>query len=127
MSLITSVNDLIVRRKKYLEQAIEAKRLLEELSIEIKDLSGNIDSNFRNELDISIWKSTVEVIQALNRLGVTFEKAKIYNSDKWYVDGKVTLDTGTTINITAYEIDAPLNCHMEQYEETVTKYRSVCE
>jgi len=126
MNLIESADDQINLMRRWLKEANEARELVEELPAEVKALNGSVSLN-GGTLSLTIYKSTVEVIQALNRLGVAFGKARVAYSDDWCVSGEVTLTTGTKMKVTAHGIDAPVNCHIESYEETVTRYRSVCE
>jgi len=126
MNLIESADDQINLMRRWLNEAKEARELLEELPTEVKELTGSASLTM-GVLSITVYKSTVEVIQALNRLGVVFSKAEVSYSNSWYTTGEVTLATGVKLKIVAYNIDAPLNCHIEEYKETVTRYRSVCE
>jgi len=128
-NLRESADSVIKERKKWLEEATQAKKLLEQLPEEIIQLPGEVDCYMYPD---------GEILLKVNVRGKNSHKVLKYNGiqglrltalSKDYfqmMDGKGVLPDGTKVDFTASNVDLPPNCKLEPYEELVTRFKVIC-
>lgn len=126
MTLKESADHTIETRQEWLEEARRAKELLELLPEDILQLKGDADYNTLGKtLSVSVFGP--ESGKTLKMAGVQGLKSTLRGKDSWMMEsGTLQLTDEVTAKFRAYNTEAPPNCRIEKYKETITKYRAIC-
>ncbi len=122
--------EMIKTRANSLREASEALKLIELLPKELQEIDGEADTGYYGQLlRVSIWagyNKDIDLLKFLKTLGVQKLAPKMIAPDSWAADGEFAVD-GKIVGIHVYSLPKPLACHIEEYQETVTKYRAICD
>lgn len=111
----------------------QTKKLIASLPKEIQDIEGYAGVAYWNAtnaqwtLSISIWMGGEESLRQLKAIGFTGLKHTYTEPlESWSAIGSIIVNE-IKVSVHIYGLDMPNKCHLEPYEEMVTKYRMVCE
>ena len=121
MTVIESAKNQVKTRREWLDEAYEAQTLVETLPPEISSLEGGLDIN--GEVATLSLTGGDDAVTVCKEAGVVFEKPKMagYSSD-FKVIGHLNI-----FAIIIYNLEVPANCRVEEYKDTITRYRAICE
>ena len=111
----------------------QTKKLIASLPKEIQDIEGYIGTAYWNALDeqwtlsVSVWSGGDESLRQLKTIGfVGFKPTYSESAENWSASGSiVTNDIKVSVHI--HGLDMPSKCHLEPYQESVTRFKVVCE
>src|SRR3990167_2401368 len=127
MNLTEMADYNIGQRKKWVQQAEEAKAFIAKLPVELQCLVGELDGNADCTYVLTLYgegayrMAKMAGVQGLKR-GLLYGKP---SDTEWAAYGKATID-GATVIVRIYSLEAPPNCVIEEYQESVTKYKVTC-
>lgn len=133
MSLVTDNKRDIIEAKEKMKALLRTKAILKDMPTCIKELDGFIypvRTNVENELTteilpITVYSNSETVLQDLKTLGFIGFRPK-YNGSWWAARGSAVIN-GISIVVDIGNLPTPPKCHLEEYTETVTRFRAVCE
>lgn len=122
----------IERRRKSLEQAITALELVDLLPPELQNLDGEADTGYYGyALHIDYWKHAysnkdVDTLQVAKIAGVMGLSPVMQSPDNWCAKGELIINGDKKVVVNLYGLPRPPTCRIEEYTETVTKYKAIC-
>ncbi len=131
-----NARDITIAYKK-LKQLQRTKAVLMDMPDVIRNLEGFIYPIYtvtsmehdepvtHEELSISIYTQSDEVMKQLKIYGFIGLVPK-YDGYNWAASGKAIIND-ITVSVAITGLATPPKCYLEEYQETVTKYRAVCE
>ena len=132
---LTTVQTTINNREQWHKEALDAGRLVQSLPKGIQELEGCTSCDIysdRLEITFSFVGDDGEVkaeacAKVLKMAGVTGLKAQMGYSQEWsYVDGSIVLPHEQEVAFTIRGCKKPPECRIEEYTETLTRYRAIC-
>ncbi len=124
------VSDIEEARQKIARLRATKKALLK-MPIELQELEGFMYPirEYNDEIILPITlHGGEEVLKILQRIGfIGFKRGNGGYSKDWQANGGKAIFNGITVSATVYRVDQPPECHLEEYHESVTKFRVVCE
>jgi len=129
MGLKESTQVLVNSRRKWLNEAIEASRRVDELPLELQELEGELDIN--GETTVSLSLSTFsnrgkDLLRICKTAGIQGLTPRMNSNKYWSAMGVGVLPNGDTLNVTISSLQQPASCTIEEHTELVTKYKAVC-
>ena len=121
MNVLEAAEMQVKSRKEWLDDAYKAQALAKELPDKISSLEGGLDIN--GEVATLSLTGGDDAVTVCKEAGVVFEKPKMagYSSD-FKVIGHLNI-----FAIIIYNLEVPANCRVEEYKDTITRYRAICE
>jgi hypothetical protein len=123
---------LIQNRQASLDQAIKALELIDLLPPELQNLEGEADTGYYGEdLRVTYYKTPyhnkdIDILTIAKVAGVQGLSPKMgYSPDWWVANGTIMAD-GKKVAIYLQGLPKPPLCVIEEYQETVTKYKAIC-
>ncbi len=114
------LDTLRITKKLLLDMPQELQEL-EGFMYPIRDYEGNVT------LPITVYGGE-EVLRLLQRLGfIGFKRDNGGYSPNWQATGGEAVINGVTVTATVSNVDQPAKCHIEEYRDTITRYRVICE
>ena len=126
--LYNLVERSIRARMDWLEEAINAKFMIDKLPEEIKAMDiYEADADGDGSLSISIH-GDAETVKKLKMLGIQGLKIQVssYSKSNFYAHGQGELN-GTCLRVFVGNLDKPENCHIEEQTRTVTDNVLICD
>ena len=122
--------ELVRSREQSTNEAKAALALVSTLPEEIQLLDGMADTGYPDELlRLSFYSNKAEseaTLRTLKMAGVQGLTPKIgYAPDSWVAYGNFVVD-GKKVTVQISGLPKPPTCRIEEYEETVKKYRAIC-
>jgi len=125
MNVVEAAEDQIKSRRQWLEDAYNAMALVESLPNGIEDLEGTLD--IANKFGKLVLHGGDIAVAACRAAGAELDKPKMSSySSSFSVSGRMKV-AEYDVDITIYNLEVPANCRVEKYQETVTRFRAVCE
>ncbi len=121
----------IVAKRKSLKQAEDALELVELLPPELQELDGEADTGYYGETVritfFQFYNKGIDLLRVCKMVGTQGLIPKMSTPDNWTANGDLALpDEKGTVKIIIFSLPKPLNCRIEEYQETVTKYKAIC-
>ena len=117
-------------KRESLEQAIKALALVDLLPTELQNLDGEADTGYYGyALHINYYQHNnkdVDLLKVAKIAGVTGLSPLMFLPDSWHATGEFMLDGDNKVKVELYGLPKPPTCRIEEYQETVTKYKAVC-
>lgn len=125
MNLKEVVEAKVKSRREWLEEALKAQELVNLLPEELPNLPAvHCDIN-SGELDLIF--TGAEAAKVLKLTGVIGLKSSLSWGNHWsMVGGTLQLPGGIIAQIDISETPQPEDCHVEEYTETITRHKAVC-
>ncbi len=130
-TLLERTEELIKRQQQYLDQAIKAKEMVNLLPPELQALNGEADTGWYG-IDLKVefntfYNDSADLLKIAKMAGVQGLQSKMYYPDNWHAIGELMLSNGLKAEIHLGHLPKPPACRIEEYQETVTKYKAICE
>jgi len=130
MATIIERADMVIKsRAEWLTGAEEAKRLVSLLPTELQALDGEGDCYAHHILTATFsanFNPQIDLLKVAKMAGVQGLAPKMLRPDSWFADGEIALPNGGEARIKLRSLPAPSMCRIEEYQETITKYRAIC-
>ena len=114
-------------RKFYLERLDQLSKLeafIEGVPEEIKALGVTFEMDWNGTIKLfGIGEDTYKALKIVGAIGLG---KKLSNDTNWKAEGSILLND-EVVKIILYPVEQPPNCRLEEYTETVTKYKAICE
>ena len=120
-SLIESTKINIQDRQKWLAQAKEGERRVQQLPVEVQNLPGAADTNWEGILELSTYGG--ENMQILANHGAVFQTPSLSTYNGSFVARGILGDKCT---ITVYSLGVPPGCRVVTEEYTAIRYKAEC-
>jgi len=129
MGLKESTEAVIRFREERLEEALEARRRIDEFPPELQELEGEVDTNPSGSISLKL--STISnkdrnLLRICKTVGIQGLAPKMSSNRYWFASGEGVLPNGDILNVTISSLEQPPNCIVEAYTETVTRYKAIC-
>ncbi len=129
-TLAETVRSTVTYDRKRLEESRKTKRALLAMPPELTALPGDVTfyyEGYTNQMQIRMFggESTLRALKTLGFQG--FEVKGHSFEDRCHATGGEAVINGIKITATVVEVDTPPKCHIEPYQEEVTRFRMICE
>ena len=114
--------------RRYLAERIKALSLLSILPTELLELDGEAGMGYKGTLELTYFQSLntgVDLIKLCKMSGIQGILPTIVTKDSFRATGKCVIGE-VVIIVNLYGFPKPAGCIIEEYTETVTRYRSKC-
>jgi len=123
MSVKEATQQTVETHKRWLEQAIAARLLVDKLPDEIKDLDGSADVDCGGVLSINLWGGK-ETAMVCAKYGAVIGKLKaVPYSGAFGAEGTIEVN-GVTAMLTISGFDTPPNCELVKVPYEAYKYEA---
>jgi hypothetical protein len=117
---------------QYANDRVKALRFLAKLPQEIQALRGEIDWNNstddKGNFTLTLYQYDdldVDLLKMFKMLGFQGLKPKLVYGKTFCAEGEAIIED-TLVQVKILNVPQPENCVLEEYKETVTRYRSKC-
>ena len=126
MKVFESAKALVLARTQSLKEAELARDLVSELPAEIQQLEGFADVT-GDVFTVTHYGGGSQAERAWAFAGAKLRKPTLLEaSGDFYRIGQLLLSNGRMVYIYISGVERPAGCEVEQYRETVTRYKAVC-
>ena len=130
-TVLERTEELIKKRQEQLHQAIKAREMASLLPPELQALNGEADTGWYG-IDLRLefytfYNKGIDLLKVAKIAGVQGLSPKMYSPDNWHAVGQFVLTNGSRAEIHLGYLPKPPACRIEEYQETVTKYKAICE
>ena len=122
--------EALATKRRAVQEAEAALTIVDQLPEAIQQLDGEADTGWYGEkLRLTFWHQfnpNVDLLRVLKMAGVQGLVPKMgYAPEYWNANGEFILDGGK-VAVCITGLPKPETCRIEEYTETVTKYRAIC-
>ncbi len=129
-TLVEAATGTVTYDRKRLEDSRLTKKVILAMPAKLTALPGEVMFYYEGfskllHLRMQGGEATLRVLKMLGFAG--FKVAAVSFQESCYAgDGKVMIGD-VEVTATVYDVDTPAKCHLEPYQEEVTKFKMVCE